>query len=310
MSGFLDRLVARVSGDSNETLRSGTLRPRPVLRFEPRFGPADEDSEARLLSEEPSLAPEEPVTERSAASRPRTGVPSAADDSAREWSALAPVSHPPPDRRRAEGSSPLSGAPIDDPVATSSHSKPTDTPQPQRGAEFEPADAKLRQPPQGGHQTADTRPAGSAVQHRLGRDRPDETRGPRVQPMPAELANGPAPPQRTGSGTEPVGPARGDSPLAGKPGLAEQAQRPVVPSHTAVLPVLDAQPRPAAPTAPTAQPTPPSTPTSEPTIRVTVGRVEVRAVTPPTPSASPAAERTGPALSLDDYLKQRDGERR
>jgi hypothetical protein len=49
-------------------------------------------------------------------------------------------------------------------------------------------------------------------------------------------------------------------------------------------------------------------PSSSPaTVRVTIGRVEVRAVPPPEsfpPSASPA--RRGPALSLDDYLKQRN----
>ncbi len=43
-----------------------------------------------------------------------------------------------------------------------------------------------------------------------------------------------------------------------------------------------------------------------PTIRVTIGRVEVRAVMPPAPpppARLPAA--TGLTLSLDDYLKQR-----
>ena len=46
-----------------------------------------------------------------------------------------------------------------------------------------------------------------------------------------------------------------------------------------------------------------------PTIRVTIGRIDVRAV-PPTPPASPApakSNRSRPALSLSDYLKQRKG---
>ena len=46
-----------------------------------------------------------------------------------------------------------------------------------------------------------------------------------------------------------------------------------------------------------------------PTIRVTIGRIDVRAV-PPTPPASPAptnSNRPRPALSLSDYLKQRKG---
>ncbi|MCC6444421.1 MAG: hypothetical protein IT210_13330 [Armatimonadetes bacterium] len=43
-----------------------------------------------------------------------------------------------------------------------------------------------------------------------------------------------------------------------------------------------------------------------PPIRVTIGRVEVRAVfPPPRPKAEPA--KSGPALSLEDYLKQRSG---
>jgi len=44
-----------------------------------------------------------------------------------------------------------------------------------------------------------------------------------------------------------------------------------------------------------------------PTIRVTIGRVEVQAVMPPapTPVYAPPARRE-PTLSLKDYLKQRD----
>lgn len=50
---------------------------------------------------------------------------------------------------------------------------------------------------------------------------------------------------------------------------------------------------------------------SAPTIRVSIGRIDVRAVTPPAPSAPrPAAMRPGPALSLDEYLKQQKGGRR
>ena len=56
-----------------------------------------------------------------------------------------------------------------------------------------------------------------------------------------------------------------------------------------------------------AEPEPPA-----PTIRVAIGRIEVRAITPPPPPPTqrPAPAQPGPALSLDDYLKQRNGERR
>jgi hypothetical protein len=48
-----------------------------------------------------------------------------------------------------------------------------------------------------------------------------------------------------------------------------------------------------------------------PTIRVTISSIEVRAVSPPSPPAQRRAPaRPGPALSLDDYLKQRAGGRR
>ena len=48
-----------------------------------------------------------------------------------------------------------------------------------------------------------------------------------------------------------------------------------------------------------------------PTIRVTIGRIEVRAKTPPArPVQRSAPEQRGPALSLDSYLKQRSGEQR
>jgi len=46
-----------------------------------------------------------------------------------------------------------------------------------------------------------------------------------------------------------------------------------------------------------------------PIIRVNIGRIEVRAVTPAAPSARPPRARSGPMLSLEDYLKQRGGQR-
>lgn len=48
--------------------------------------------------------------------------------------------------------------------------------------------------------------------------------------------------------------------------------------------------------------------TSSPTIRITIGRVEVRAVAPE-PAQPPPVASPGPALSLEDYLKRHDGGR-
>jgi hypothetical protein len=47
-----------------------------------------------------------------------------------------------------------------------------------------------------------------------------------------------------------------------------------------------------------------------PPIRITIGRVEVRAVQPPPTAPARPASRKAPALSLDDYLKQRNEVRR
>jgi len=56
---------------------------------------------------------------------------------------------------------------------------------------------------------------------------------------------------------------------------------------------------------------PQATTAPQPTVQVTIGRIEVRAVTPPSPPAPrAAAARPGPQLSLDDYLKQRSSEER
>ena len=56
---------------------------------------------------------------------------------------------------------------------------------------------------------------------------------------------------------------------------------------------------------PTVPPHPTSERTSAPRIEVNIGRVEVRAVfAPPSPQRKP---RSSPSVSLDDYLKQRDG---
>jgi len=44
-----------------------------------------------------------------------------------------------------------------------------------------------------------------------------------------------------------------------------------------------------------------------PTVRVSIGRIEVRAVFPEQPQRQPPPLPRNPALSLSEYLKQRDG---
>jgi hypothetical protein len=80
------------------------------------------------------------------------------------------------------------------------------------------------------------------------------------------------------------------------------ARRPLVPRSAlreeSALPGL-AVPSPRAPFAETG-----TAPAAEPVIRVTIGRIEVRAAAPAPPPA-PAARPAGPRLSLEDYLRRR-----
>lgn len=48
-----------------------------------------------------------------------------------------------------------------------------------------------------------------------------------------------------------------------------------------------------------------TTPESKPTIRISIGRIEVRATTPPAPMPRAKTVQPAPTLSLDEYLKQR-----
>jgi len=54
---------------------------------------------------------------------------------------------------------------------------------------------------------------------------------------------------------------------------------------------------------------PSETPAGPPSVQVTIGRVEVRAIMPPS-SAPPRRLPPRPRLSLDDYLKQRNNSAR
>jgi hypothetical protein len=93
-----------------------------------------------------------------------------------------------------------------------------------------------------------------------------------------------------------------------KPVVSEQALLPVQeagvsvipPSNPPIFPDIEDKPM----TLPLPNPQPPIT-------RVTIGRIEIRAEMPPSPRTSPPAPKESkPELSLEDYLKQRDGKHR
>jgi hypothetical protein len=114
--------------------------------------------------------------------------------------------------------------------------------------------------------------------------------------------------------------SKGSTTVAGMEVVAQPSSRPpeaVAPAE--VRPVLA---RPSTPTArattlpaQAGQAAPPSreadaqAPPQPPTIEVTIGRIEVRAVTPPPAPAPPPQRQAPPKMSLDDYLRAQSGGR-
>ncbi|HEY4588516.1 MAG TPA: hypothetical protein VII86_04790, partial [Thermoanaerobaculia bacterium] len=85
----------------------------------------------------------------------------------------------------------------------------------------------------------------------------------------------------------------------------EPAHRPLVPRAA----LRQEPPLPGVtPPSPRAEAGPAAAPASEPTIRVTIGRIEVRAAAPAPPPA-PAPRPAAPRLTLEDYLRRRREER-
>ena len=95
--------------------------------------------------------------------------------------------------------------------------------------------------------------------------------------------------------------------------LPEDRARPVLPAllelrgKPEAAPVLAPLPVPVALRAPGSLPEPPAQ--GQPSVHIHIGRIEVRAVTPP-PAATPRPASKPPRLTLDDYLHQRNGGKR
>ena len=88
-------------------------------------------------------------------------------------------------------------------------------------------------------------------------------------------------------------------------GMALLATNPAPPAIRPVRPSI--VPRAGSPRIPTALSPADATP---PTVQVSIGRVEVRAIFPEPQTRRPAPPRPRPAVSLDDYLNRRNGGRR
>ena len=153
-----------------------------------------------------------------------------------------------------------------------------------------------RQIPPGAHPRAETVASDAPPE-------PSSLPGP-GQPLPESRAGEPgaAPGPARPMPVEPATPGRETLPLE-MPPLDAQAP----PTHQRAPIVARPRTRLAQPAGPVPAEgeQPASRPESPSTIRVTIGRVEVRAVMPPLQEAPPP--RHPPRLSLDDYLKQRSG---
>lgn len=155
---------------------------------------------------------------------------------------------------------------------------------------------------------------------------PAATRVPAALPaQPASLAA--TPPRPTQPPAEPVRPQRLPAPRAEAPAPASRAQARPVPAAAPLQPKPTAAPPAPAPVQPrAAQPpalsprhatrrqaaAPPPAPRAAarelPPIEVTIGRIDVRAVTG-APAAPRATNAAAPRLSLDQYLRDRGGDR-
>ena len=320
MSDFLSRLVGRAMG------RTPVVRPRlaslyeagPAVSGAPESGfgePRAPDDSPRLESTEETAADapsprrsrdEAPGADPEASAVPRR--PGDADAAVAGPSVSERPRHDAPSRVAVRASKPAATEPPSD----ASRPSPTETPDPPE------AGARSRRParptPAGRVTPQDVRESRPPRPVREGAGPPAETADrPEALAVPSPTRRAPAegPTPRRPDAT-PAAPSVGNS--------DEVADRRLRPAVTAVpegraerAPAIDgdfrrAADRPATPRAETRKRAT-SPPAREPTIQVTIGRIEVRAVTPPAQPAKPKKP-TAPRLSLDDYLRRRDEERR
>lgn len=281
MNSFLQHLIER------STAGPEPIRPRLASPFEPLF---------QVKTGEPLL----PAAELEEEPRPRAAAQAPA---ARALEAPR-VPAPQPPIREAERPAPARVVPQ---VEPNLHRRTTE-----QASEGE----RIARPP-----AART----TQQEDRAERPRPTSRVEPKPAPLPApETAarHGREPEQRPGSvAAAPVAPPQQQSQVQPQQ-RAHAGHEPERPRTAAVEPnvrsrreefeatrlageIVPTTAPPAAPLPPPARP-PVAEPPPAPRVQVSIGRVEVRAVFTP-PAAAPSRPRPGPAMSLDDYLKQRDG---
>lgn len=284
MSDYLDNLIAK------SLALAEVVQPRPLSLFEP------------LPSVSGLLAPDHSSLEQAARSAELSASPEPLIDRAAPSAPNAELSENPPAGHRE----PQSGPPSQRPVQVIDRSPSQSTPQmiplqpvmpaPVAGDAGKRADRSENAAP-AGQQTVDSHPAVSehvslrVVLHATTPADRQSTATPEAIPLiPAHTAA----PEHAMTLPESIVPAP--------------------PSHTLLVAQLTTTPRPGesqdrgSPLSDRAEPIP-YAPEAEretaPTIKITIGRVDVRAVMPERPAPRAPPERRNPALSLEEYLKQR-----
>jgi hypothetical protein len=277
MSDYLDNLVIKSRGLATE------VEPRLTSLFEPppsgQFNPAPfslDQEEAHAEPAEPSLS----VSSREASGDARLQRPD------RVTARTADVSRPPmliPPRPAAPA-----------PIVAGDASGPAP---PRAGGDRPVANERAGRRSTPGQELPPPTPARLAEQQGVGPQIESTARAAPIAPLitPAVTSAG---------GTR--------QPNAAAPMLIESAA-PASPTTLLIAPMAvpareTRQPDSAAPTMPATKELAAER-EQAPTIKITIGRVDVRAVMPAAPAPRPAPARRDPQLSLDDYLKRRSGEK-
>lgn len=277
MSSFLTSLAARAL-EATEAVE--TVQPRPVARFEAASVPEPRSLELPVAPdpvEEDSLPqpPPAPVPRRAAA---RRGAPRPE----------SPMLRADPEVRQAE--QPAAGQAV-------VRSKPPPPGQPEpTAAPPVPISSRAAPPP------ADPAAPSVAIRPHLLPGGPPTARAEGAAPR-QRIAENPRFRPPDPAAAETCSPALLPAPPHHRPtSLAERSLEQVAP------PLVPAQALPS----PTYAPghdvlAAPEEPNREPAIHVTIGRVEVRAVPAPPPAPTRSAAPAAPRLTLEDYLRERNG---
>jgi len=296
MSDYLDNLVAKSRGLAK------AVEPRLTSLFEPpqpsgQFNAAPWSRDQEAAPAEPRLGME--LTRDSPTDPPRGDAPAEPSLSVSRREASGDSRLQPPDRvtaRTKEVSRPPMLIPPRPaaPIVAGDASGPA---QPRAEGDRPVANERAGRRSTPGKESPPPTPARLAEQQGVGRQIEPTARAAPIMP--------PITPVVTSAGGTP-------QPNAAAPTLIESAA-PASPTTLLIAPIAvpargTRQPDSAAPTMPA---------TTElaaereqaPTIKITIGRVDVRAVMPAPPAPRPAPARRDPQLSLDDYLKRRSGEK-